>query len=149
MIVAMTIPVDSSSPKFSSYFQNNEDNKGYFCALVDNTIIFQGFVRLEDGNSTKLFFESIVDISSLNLYGTEGHEYRFEFTLSPEDSTAIGVSKIFVDNTQIETKHYKNVDEYSVFTLSQGPYMPFESGSYVIQLPILNTKLAQFRIIKN
>ena len=149
MIVAMTIPVDESSSKFSSYFQNNEDNKGYFCALVDNSIIFQGFVRLEDGNSTKVFFETIVDISEFNVYGTGGHEYRFQFTLDPEDNTTIGVSNIFVDNIQIETKHYMDVENFSPLTLSQGAYMPFESGSYVIQLPILGTKLAQFRIIKN
>ena len=149
MIVAMTIPIDESSSKFSTYFHNQEDNKGYFCALVDNSIIFQGFVRLEDGNSTKVLFKTIVDISEFNVYGTGGHEFRFQFTLNPEDDTAIGVSNIFVDNTQIMTTYYKDVENFSQTTLSQGAYMPFESGSYVIQLPILGIKLAQFRIIKN
>ena len=148
----MMIPSHPTNDKLRANFVNDDKNLGFKIHFYENSIQFQGYCRLTDGNSRPMVFNLMYDVSNSVGVPFFDNRHKMEFTYETFDVgtradnlNAWSEAKIYIDEVEKASYYITNRTEFGDNTQMNGVYLPNE-GRYLINLEIPGTKLYEFKI---
>jgi len=160
--VSLLIPTDPIALKFKCMFVNPSNDRGFIVQIYDNTIFFQGYVRLVDGNPREMLFNIQYTITNHFLmedFFDTRQDLEFTFRTialgsDTSDPNLFGEAKLYTNGTERLSQYLTDmhagipIADWPTTTIENGVYLPTTSpnGYYDIHMNVNGVELYEFKM---
>ena len=136
----------------------SSNERGFRTYLKTNELFFEGYVRVEDGNSTEQLFSLVFDVSTISQFFGTVHEWELQFSTfeigtNILNTSAWGIAKILIDGVERVQTFITNTTNFTTQTQQDGAYLYTNNtenpnGYYKILIGPGTTELYEFEMGK-